>query len=198
MTAQEHSTFSQHLIILCIVKNFSLSKEVWYVSYVSGQCFVAYLIGVSVRNKFYIRTEEGESHISQYEGQLHDQDQAWGSAFEPPTSAFKKPDVAPCSRNTSTGEAEQTAPGSVLASQSNYTTVVSNALWPYLQEIRWRSWKNTPPLQRTWVYFPGPSTPVPKASAPSSDILGPCTDVVHLQTSRWNAHTHKQNRNKGR
>lgn len=118
MTAQEHSTLSQHLIILCTVKNFSLSKEVWYLSYDSGQYFVAYLIGVSVRNKFYIRTEEGASHISQYEGQLHYQDQAWGCEFGLPTSAFKKPDVAPCSGKTSTGEAEQTAPGSLLASQS--------------------------------------------------------------------------------
>lgn len=125
-------------------KIFLLVQRSLTVSYVSGQCFVAYLIGVSVRNKFYIRTEERASHISQYEGQLHDQDQAWGSECEPPTSALKKPDVAPCSRNTSTGEAEQTAPGSLLASQSNYTTVVSNAVWPYLQEIRWRSWKNTP------------------------------------------------------
>lgn len=65
-----------------------------------------HLIGVSVRNKFYIRTEEGASHISQYEGQLHYQDQARGCEFGLPTSAFKKPDVAPCSRNTTTGEAE--------------------------------------------------------------------------------------------
>lgn len=195
MTAQEHSTFSQHLIILCIVKNFSLSKEVWYLSYVSGQYFVAHLIGVSVRNKFYIRTEEGASHISQYEGQLHYQDQARGCEFGLPTSAFKKPDVAPCSRNTSTGEAELLGaswPAS-LTIQQWFQCSVTVSPRNKMKELEEHSM-----VKSIYCHYRGseftsqdPQTLVPKASAPSSDILGPCTDVVHLQTSRWNAHTHK-------
>lgn len=77
LSAPNYFVYSK--IFLLVQKSLICELCLWAVL----QCFVAYLTGVSVRNKFYIRTEEGTSPISQYEGQLYYQYQAWGSELNP-------------------------------------------------------------------------------------------------------------------
>lgn len=147
-------------------KNLSLSKEVWYLF---NLCFWAVTFSEPDRS---VRWEQ-VLHQKWRVGQPHLT--LWGHISKNKTETMslgsqcqcKKPDVAAYSSNTSTGQAE-TAPGSLLASHSNYTTVLSDALRPYPQEITIRGWRLTQwlrafaALQRTWVYFPAPTTLVPK------------------------------------
>lgn len=51
-----------------------------------------------------------------------------------PQHLCKEPDAAACSSNTVLGRQRKTDAWSLLASQSNYTTEVSDAVKPYLKE----------------------------------------------------------------
>lgn len=69
MTAQEHNTSSQYLIILCTVKRYPCPKSA------SGRSFIAYLIIVSAGNSSTSEMESGPatshsmraSHVSRTE-----------------------------------------------------------------------------------------------------------------------------------
>lgn len=112
---------------------------------------------------------EGASHISQYGMQASHSSQ---SNPEDPTVGLqhlcRHPHVAACSCITSTGRQRQILGASRPASLP--CNMVADAVRLHLREIqveagrRFSGQEHLLPWQRTWVYFPAPTTLVPKDS----------------------------------